>query len=118
MSNKLIFNLTIKIDHAVEKEWLEDLINKFLPSITDGKVILSSQINKLLLEQKEEDNTYAIQFVYPSLDLFKERKISTMESFLNDMDADYRGKYVYFGTMMEMVHCNNKMINNPKISLN
>ena len=118
MSNNLIFNLTIKIEKAVEQAWLADVKQNYLPLIVDGINILSAQINKLVLETPEAENTFAIQFIYPSAELFKEKKLLTMQVFLTAMDAKYRGKYVYFATMMELVHYYSKKIDNPQISLN
>lgn len=118
MSNSIIFNLTIKIEKLVEQDWLQDLKNEYLPLLVDGKIILSAQINKLILDQPEEENTFAIQFTYPTESIFASEKLKSMEKFLNAMDKKYGGKYVYFATKMELIHFLNNMSPSQEISLN
>lgn len=118
MSNNIIFNLTVKIEKQVEQEWLEDVKQNYFPLLVDGKIILSAQINKLILDQKEEENTFAIQFIYLSETIFGIEKLKTMEKFLTAMDKKYAGKYVYFATKMELIHFHNTLSPNPEISLN
>ena len=118
MSNNIIFNLTIKIEKQVELQWLQDVKQEYLPLLVDGETIISAQINKLVLDQPEEENTFAIQFIYPSESIFDSKKLKSMEKFLNAVDKKYAGKYVYFATKMELIHFFNKMPQSPEISLN
>lgn len=118
MSNKIIFNLTIKIENAVEEEWLQDLTQNYLPNLVDGKIICDAQVNKLILEQSEEENTFAVQFTYLSEAIFNLEKLNSMEKLLNSMDSKYKGKYVYFATKMERIHFQSNTSQSPEISLN
>jgi len=118
MSNKIIFNLTIKIENAVETEWLNDLTKDYLPMLVDGKIICDAQVNKLILEQAEDDSTFALQFTYLSDAIFKLQKLNSMEKLLNAMDSKYKGRYVYFATKMERIHFQSNPLQSSEISLN
>jgi len=81
------------------------MTSEVLPHCTDGSIIQSSQINRVLLGDEEDgDDTFAVQFNYASEAIFEENRISTMSVFLDMLDAHYKGKYVYFATMMEVLH--------------
>ena len=104
MNTPILFNLTIKLAKEDSEGWLELLKNKILPECTDGSIIQSTQINKILMGEDDGDDTYAVQFVYASESVFTEHKLPTMRIFLEMLDKQYGGKYVYFATMMEVLH--------------
>ena len=118
MPNSIIFNLTIKIEKDVEADWVSDVKNEYLPALVDGINISSAQINKLILGQPEEENTFALQFVFPSQIIFEKEKLKYMERLLMSIDKKYAGKYVYFATQMELIHYQGGVPHNPEISLN
>jgi len=101
---KIIYNLTLKFSKEIDSRFISELKEGILPHLTDGKIIVSSQINKVILGQAEEENTYAVQFVFSSSQVFQEFRLRKMEECLKALDKDFRGQYVYFATMMELVH--------------
>jgi len=84
--------------------WIQLMTKKILPSCTDGKVILSSDIKRIMTAQEDGDHSFAVQFVYASQEVFVEQKLPTMSRVLEAMDEQFRGRYVYFATMMELIH--------------
>ncbi len=105
MEKPIVFNITIKLAESDAPSFIESLASRILPDCTDGQIITSSQVNRIVLaEQDGDDETFAIQFIYPSSSVFKEQKLLTMAKFLGLLDEQFRGKYVYFATMMELLH--------------
>lgn len=104
MSRQIVFNLTIKLSKEDTGDWLNLMTRKILPDCTDGQIILSSQINRILTAQEDGDDSFAVQFIYPSVQIFEDQKLETMKSVLDQLDEQFRGRYVYFGTMMELIH--------------
>lgn len=104
MSQAIIFNITFKLSGDLAAPWANHVKLNLLPEITDGNIITATQLNKVLVEQDDGDETFAIQFNYTSAEVFKEHKLSTMAQFLKGMDEQFRGQYVYFATMMELIH--------------
>jgi len=117
MSNKIIFNITFKVEKDVEQDWLFDLENNLLSLVVDGQHILVAQVNQLILETEEEENTYAVQFTYATEEIFNAMKLPSMDKFLSAMDKKYKGKYVYFATKLKMLYTHG-IVQNPEISLN
>ena len=104
MSRSIVFNLTIKMSGDDSAKWIQLMTKQVLPSCTDGKVILSSDIKRIMTAQEDGDHSFAVQFVYASQELFIQQKLPTMRRVLEAMDEQFRGRYVYFATMMELIH--------------
>jgi len=104
MNYPIVYNLTIKLSKEFSSELIDLLSQSILPFCTDGQSITSSQINRILVGDDEEDETIAVQFIYPNGKVFEEQRLRTMAKFLGMVDDEYRGKYVYFATHMELLH--------------
>ncbi len=103
-TNPLLYNITLKISQELSADWLKAMKEEFLPKSTDGKIIVSSQINELLIESEDGDNTYAVQFTFASTDIFNTEGLPALRKFLELLDSKFLRKYVYFTTKMEILH--------------
>lgn len=103
-TNPLLYNITIKISKEFSDSWLKAMKEEFLPQCTDGRIIVSSQINKILLEEKDEDDTFAVQFIFASKELYDSDGLPALGKFLTLLDGRFLKKYVYFTTKMEILH--------------
>ncbi len=102
--NPLLFNITLKIHKDLSEDWLQFMKEKCLPSCTDGKVIVSTQINRLLVPPEDDDLTYAVQFIFATKSIYDEKGLMSLGKFLELLDSRFRGKYVYFTTKLEVLH--------------
>lgn len=110
MKKPIIFNLTIKLSKLISEDWLRKMEGDYLPPCTDGQIIISSQINRILFgDDSDDDVTFAVQFTYADAITFKEYKLETMKKFLDLLDKEFKGKYVYFTTVMEKLYCNSSL---------
>ena len=107
-SNHIVYNLTVQVEKDIEHAWLAEIRHKIIPEVLDGEVILSIQLNRIYGPETEEGSNYALQFLFPSVDIFNSRKLERLSILITMMDASFAGKYVYFGTMMEVLHYSNK----------
>jgi len=103
-TNPLLYNITIKISKELSDSWLNAMKEDFLPQCTDGKIIVSSQINKLLLEEEDGEDTYAVQFIFASKAIYDSDGLPALGKFLSLLDSRFMKKYVYFTTKMEILH--------------
>jgi len=104
MTQAVLFNITVKLSKEDATLLIDALVSDILPACTDGEQIISSQVNRIVLSEQDDDETLAIQFTYPSQSVFKDSKLPTMAKFLGLVDEQFRGRYVYFATMMELLH--------------
>lgn len=103
-AHPFIYNITLKIHEDLVSGWLEAMKNSYLPACTDGRVVVSSQINKILISQEDEDLTFAVQFIFATSEIFEQEGMTSLGKFIGLLDAEYRGRYVYFTTKMEILH--------------
>lgn len=111
-TNPFLYNITLKIHKDLSDEWLSAMKHSFLPEVTDGKVIVSTQINHILVESEDDDLTYAVQFVFASTNIFDNEGLAALGKFLKLLDSQFMGKYVYFTTKMEILYYCNKPSDN------
>lgn len=104
MSRAILFNITFKLASNDAEAWIELLRSELLPACTDGTDVIASQINRILTGEQDDDETYAVQFSFASIDVFRDKKLAVMKFFLDKMDEQFRCRYVYFGTIMELIH--------------
>ena len=107
-SNHVVYNLTIQIDKTAEQAWLSEIKKNIIPAVLDGEIILSIQLNRIQNPAPDEEPNYALQFLFPSVEIFNDRKLERLSILIKMMDASFAGKYVYFGTMMEVLHYSSK----------
>lgn len=101
--NSVVYNLTLKISNEHADRWLEDMEHRILPRCSLLSTIQSTQINRLFLDD-EHDQTFAIQFVFPSSKTYDESGKEMLKQMVLMIDQGFKGKYVYFATMMEVLH--------------
>ncbi len=104
ISNPLLYNITFGISDEINEGWLEDMKNDYLTAVTDGQIIVSTQINEVKTDSDKEGNTYAVQFIFASEIIFDQYGLEALDRFLKKLDRKYFGKYVYFVTKMEILH--------------
>jgi len=106
MQNALIYNLTLKIGKHISGQWLQEMETQIIPDCSNESSLISTQINRILIEDNEDD-TFAIQFIFPSYAIFEEVGKDMFKKMVLMIDKNFKGKYVYFGTMMEVMHYSN-----------
>jgi len=104
VTNPLLYNITLKIHKDLSQEWLTSMKERLLPACTDGKIIVSSQINELLIPSEDGDATYAVQFIFASKAIYDAEGLKSLRVFLELLDSEFLKKYVYFTTKMEILH--------------
>ena len=82
--------------------WLDAMTSKYLPNVTDGEIIINSQLH--LVDMKDDENSYAVQFSFADTNTFISHKLSTMNYFLSQLDSEFKGKYVYFVTTLKTIY--------------
>ena len=101
-----VYNMTMIISQELSDKWLEAMTTAFLPACTDGKVIIASQINEILVQTEEGDKNYAVQFMFASQHIFEKEGLPALGEFLKMLDAQFLKQYVYFTTKMSVLYEN------------
>ena len=99
----ILYNVTVKIDLQVEKDWLEWMRNEHIPEVVATGMFSDARIMKLLGYDDREGITYAVQYSCPSMADLK----TYQKEYAKDLQAKhterYKDQYVAFRTLMEEV---------------
>lgn len=102
-SNKILYNVTVKIDSAIHEEWLTWMKEVHIPDVMQTGCFLSYRITRIVEEPDEHGVGYAIQYLAES----PERLNTYMESHakkLQQAHADrYQNRYAAFRTLLEVI---------------
>ena len=101
--DKIIYNVTVSIDLAVEKEWVSWMKEKHIPDVMATGCFLESRFTKVLNDQDQGGASYSIQYLLANE--------ADYQLYLNEFAArlqqehalKYHGKFAAFRTMLQMV---------------
>ena len=99
----LVYNITIRIDPAIEDEWLNWQKEEHIPEVMASGCFTGFRMHRLL-ETNEDEPTFVIQYFASSLEDY-ERYIADTAPLLRKKVLDRWGdKFIAFRTLMEVVH--------------
>ncbi|MFM1857084.1 MAG: hypothetical protein RLZ05_144 [Bacteroidota bacterium] len=98
-----IYNVTIKVDHVIIKEWLHWLKQEHIPEILATGCFTEATVLELLETVDEEGATFAVQYKTSRLENYR-RYLSEYAPLLRQKGLDKWGnKFVAFRTFMKIV---------------
>ncbi len=101
--NKIIYNVTTKIDASIQEEWLHWMKTAHIPDVMKTGKFLESKISRLLDVDETDGITYAIQYICEDMDAFMDYNTHHAEPLRAEYREKYKGKYVIFRTMMQVI---------------
>lgn len=100
---KLMYNVTVSIDHNVETEWVDWMTKVHIPDVMATGKFLSYSMQKIIGGENETGITYAIQYVAPDMATFEEYQRHDAPELQKDHTQRYQGKFAAFRTLMHVV---------------
>lgn len=102
----LIYNVTVTIDAAIEKEWSEWMRQTHIPDVMITGMFLSFRMGRLLSHEHVESEIYTIQYLVKDM-AHLQKYLEEFASALQQQHKDrFDGKYAVFRTVMELVDQN------------
>jgi len=99
----IIYNVTVKMDHAIHDDWLDWMRTTHIPDVMKTGQFQSHRLCKLLEQDESDGLTYAIQYLATSM----EHIFTYQSKFAKDLQKEhasrYSGKFVAFRTMLRIV---------------
>lgn len=100
----LIYNVTVKVDHAIHNDWLEWMKNEHIPDVMKTGCFVRYQLVRIMGVEENDGVTYATQY-YASNKTGYELYIQQYEPVLrHNARAKWAGNFVEFGSLMQVVH--------------
>ena len=97
----IIFNITINISHAAEKEWLQYMKTVQIPEIMQTTLPLDCKLLRLLTEIENEGSTYTSQFTFRTMEDFLAHQTHFQADIQERHHQLFNGQYVSFRTLLE-----------------
>ena len=97
----IIFNITVNISHAAEKEWLTWMKQVHIPEIASTGLLLEHKLLRLLTEIENEGSTYTSQFTFRTMEDFLAYQTHHQAGIQEKHHEKFNGQYVSFRTLLE-----------------
>lgn len=103
MNNKIIYNLTVKVEIDVHQKWLNWMKRIHVADMMATGLFLEYKICRLLGVDEEDGITYAVQYTMPNMDAYMRYQAEHALHMQRDQNQHFEGKYVTFPTIMKVV---------------
>lgn len=98
-----IYNVTVKVDHTIVKEWIKWLKEEHIPAIIGTGCFTSATLLELLENVDEEGATFAVQYKTSRLEDYK-RYLADFAPEMRKKGFDKWGdRFIAFRTLMKIV---------------
>ncbi|QRR03358.1 DUF4286 family protein [Dyadobacter sandarakinus] len=97
----IIYNITVNISYAAEKNWLHYMKQEHLPAIMATGLPVDARVLRLLTEIENEGSTYTSQFTFRTMEDFLAYQTGFQSEFQERHHAIFNGQYVSFRTLLE-----------------
>ena len=99
----ILYNVTINIENDVHEEWLQWMREHHVPNILLTGLFVDTKILRLLTEIDNGGTTYSFQYFFATMEDYETYEKKYAHSLRAEHDAHYRGKYVAFQTLLEVI---------------
>lgn len=99
----IVYNVTIKVDPAIEREWVNWQKEEHIPGIMATGQFTGYKFYKLLEQQETDGITYIVQYFAPSIDQYH-TYIREFSPTLRQKAFDkWNNQFIAFRTIMQAV---------------
>ncbi|MEM9980893.1 MAG: DUF4286 family protein [Bacteroidota bacterium] len=99
----ILYNVTINIDKAVQKDWLQWMRKEHIPAVMATGLFVEHKLLRLLTEEANTDFTYAIQYFLRSqadLATYQAQYAPALQKAHQERYKDY---FVAFRSVLEVI---------------
>jgi hypothetical protein len=99
----IIYNVTANIEESIEQEWLQWMRETHIPEVMKTNMFLEAKMSKVLVEEEMGGVTYSVQYTCESKSKLNEYQIKFAPELKSEYEKRYRGKFVAFRTLLEVI---------------
>lgn len=100
---KIIYNVTVKVDEQICDEWLSWMKSKHIPDVMRTGKFESFRFNRLINRMEEDGVSFTIQYVCQDMKTFHAYQVQDAPKLQKEHTDRYNGRFVAFRTMMELL---------------
>ena len=98
----ILYNVTVKIKNEVHDEWLRWMREVHVPDVLNTGLFVDHKICRIF-EDDPDGETYAFQYFCKNMADFQKYQAEFAEDLQADHTNRYKGQYVAFRTLMEVL---------------
>lgn len=102
MSGKLIYNVTVKLDPSIEKDWLMWMRAVHIPEVMKTDRFESYKLSQLLYQDDTQGKTFAIQYICSSIETLQKYQTKEAPQLQKDHMDRYKGMFVAFRSVLQI----------------
>ncbi|HMO37936.1 MAG TPA: DUF4286 family protein [Saprospiraceae bacterium] len=99
----ILYNVTVKIEHAAHAEWLQWMKTVHIPDVMSTGLFLEYRMGRLLGMDEPDGVTYAIQYYLTDGATFEQYQAYYAPRLQAAHTEKFRGRFVAFRTLLEIV---------------
>ncbi len=103
MSNKILYNVTVKIIKEKADDWIQWMSETHIPDVMQTGKFLSYRMSELFDEEADDGRTFAIQYVAQDMETFQDYQSHHAKTLQQDHATRYANQYVAFRTLMQIL---------------
>ena len=100
----ILYNVTIKIDHSVEEDWLQWMQEKHIPDVLATGCFKSHQLSRVISMRDDDGTTYAIQYACPDMATLHRYQVQHAAKLQLEHTARYKDKFAAVRTLLETMN--------------
>jgi hypothetical protein len=97
----IIYNVTVKLDPSIEKEWVHWMREEHMPKLFDTGLFDSYQLCKLLDQDETDGITYVAQYNCKTMREYEQYISEYAPQMREDGIRKFGDKFIAFRTLME-----------------
>ncbi len=99
----LLYNVTVKVEHEIEAEWIEWMQTVHIPEVLATGMFVKNQFLRLISQDEEDGQTYAVQYYCENSELLDEYMRKYAPALQQKTRDRYANKFVAFRTVLEVL---------------
>jgi hypothetical protein len=100
----IVYNITIKIEPGIEKDWLQWQRGEHIPDIMATGQFHSYKMFRLLEQDEEDGITYVVQYMAETIEQYQHYVNTHSALLLQKAFKRWGNRFIAFRSVMEVVH--------------
>lgn len=100
---KVLYNVTVAIDTAVEEEWLGWMVEYYIPEVMATGMFENYNIYKVLSDDGDVDPSYSIQYFADSISKVEKYLTEYAPGLIQKHKEKYENRHVAFRTLLQQI---------------
>ena len=100
---KIVYNVTVSVDEDCAEEWTAWMLDEHIPDVMNTGHFEQYTMQEILTGKHENGITYAIQYIAPSFEAFKEYESNEATRLQQAHHDRFGGRYAAFRTLMKII---------------